>query len=48
MIRQLLCWALGHGPWRDGPEVSMVHEGELRRAKRCAYCGAIVLGEVDG
>jgi len=47
-MRWLLCWALGHGPWSDS-HVSVVHEGELRRARRCGYCGAIVLGEgVDG
>lgn len=36
-MRGLLCWALGHGPW--GAWVLVWHEGELRRGRRCQFCG---------
>lgn len=51
MIRRLLCWLTGgHGPWDRGlGTVAVLHEGELRRARRCGYCKAIVMvPEVDG
>lgn len=51
MIRALLRWLCaltGHGPFHPSPR-SEVHEGELRRMRRCGSCGADVMGpEVDG
>lgn len=49
MIRRLLCRLVGHGPWRLVRSDSGVwHDGELRRARWCGYCGACELLEVDG
>lgn len=47
MIRRLLCWALGHGPYSRA-WLSVLHEGEMRRARRCNCCGEYQLGQVDG